>query len=29
VHAELAEALAARGFAHLADAVGYAHREVR
>jgi dihydroorotate dehydrogenase (NAD+) catalytic subunit len=26
VHAELAEALAARGFASLADAVGYAHR---
>jgi dihydroorotate dehydrogenase (NAD+) catalytic subunit len=26
VHTELAEALAARGFARLADAVGYAHR---
>jgi dihydroorotate dehydrogenase (NAD+) catalytic subunit len=26
VHAELAEALAARGFARLSDAVGYAHR---
>jgi dihydroorotate dehydrogenase (NAD+) catalytic subunit len=26
VHAELAEALAARGFASLTDAVGYAHR---
>ena len=26
VHAELAEALAARGFAALTDAVGYAHR---
>src|SRR5438309_5752775 len=28
VHAELAAALAARGFSSLADAVGYAHREV-
>jgi dihydroorotate dehydrogenase (NAD+) catalytic subunit len=28
VHAELAEALAARGFASLADAVGHAHRPV-
>jgi dihydroorotate dehydrogenase (NAD+) catalytic subunit len=26
VHAELEQALAARGFASLADAVGYAHR---
>jgi dihydroorotate dehydrogenase (NAD+) catalytic subunit len=26
VHAELAEALASRGFARLADAVGYGHR---
>jgi dihydroorotate dehydrogenase (NAD+) catalytic subunit len=26
IHAELAEALAQRGFARLTDAVGYAHR---
>jgi dihydroorotate dehydrogenase (NAD+) catalytic subunit len=29
VHAELADALAARGFSRLSDAVGYAHREAR
>jgi dihydroorotate dehydrogenase (NAD+) catalytic subunit len=29
VHTELADALAARGFASLADAVGYAHRDAR
>jgi dihydroorotate dehydrogenase (NAD+) catalytic subunit len=29
IHAELADALAARGFAGVSDAVGYAHREAR